>query len=114
MSSIFVGNLSYDTTEADLRQAFVRYGFVSRVDLATDQSSGRFRGFAFVRMPSSEDAEEAIARLNGFQIRGRSVVVNAAKERAPQAVVERLASRWHLVDPDYVPAESSIESSKPR
>lgn len=114
MSSIFVGNLSYDTTEADLRQAFLRYGFVSRVDLATDQSSGRFRGFAFIRMPSAEDAEEAIARLNGFQLRGRSVVVNAAKERAPRVAVERLASRWHLVDPDYVPDSGSTESLKPR
>lgn len=81
MTSIFVGNLSYDATDSDLRTAFERFGHVSAVQVMTDRGTGKPRGFAFVRMPNMEDAEEAIARLNGSRICGRSVSVSEANER---------------------------------
>ncbi|TWT59117.1 RNA recognition motif (RRM, RBD, or RNP domain) [Thalassoglobus neptunius] len=78
MQSIYVGNLPYDATDVDLKSRFEQYGRVSRVDLMTDPLTGRSRGFGFVRMPSWEDAEEAIARLNGSDLRGRKMRVDCA------------------------------------
>lgn len=96
MMRIFVGNLSYQTTESDVRTAFERYGRVSSVQLPTDRSTGRMRGIAFVGMPRFEDAEEAIARMNGASLAGRSLVVNMAREsERPVRSVE--GSRFHLV-----------------
>lgn len=85
MTSIFVGNLSYKATEADLRQAFERYGRVRGVRIMTDQASGRSRGFGFVEMPSLDDADEAIARLNGSSMSGREVSVNEARSHSDTA-----------------------------
>ncbi|QDT35270.1 RNA recognition motif domain-containing protein [Thalassoglobus polymorphus] len=81
MTSIFVGNLSYEATDSDLRSVFENYGHVSAVQMMTDRTTGKSRGFAFVRMPNMEDAEEAIARLNGASVCGRAISVNEANER---------------------------------
>lgn len=86
MISIFVGNLSFTTTESELRFSFERYGRVSGVRMMTDRSSGAPRGFAFVSMPSMEDADEAITRLNGSSIGGRQVTVNEAKSKNDSSV----------------------------
>ncbi|MBL8813535.1 MAG: RNA-binding protein [Planctomycetaceae bacterium] len=81
MTRIFVGNLSYQTSEADLERAFARYGRVSSVRMVTDRASGAPRGFAFVQMPGIDDAEEAIARMNGQLISGRAISVSEARDR---------------------------------
>ncbi len=81
MTTIFVGNLSFQTTEGEIRREFERHGRVSSVRLATDRGTGTARGFAFVNMPGMDDAEEAIARLNGRSIGGRSITVNEARAR---------------------------------
>lgn len=81
MTRIFVGNLSYQTSEADLERAFARYGRVSSVRMVTDRASGAPRGFAFVQMPGFDDAEEAIVRMNGQFISGRAIAVSEARDR---------------------------------
>lgn len=81
MTTIFVGNLAFQTTESDVRNVFARYGRVTSVRVATDRGTGAPRGFAFVNMPSDEDAEEAIARANGNSICGRTITVNEARSR---------------------------------
>lgn len=81
MTTIFVGNLSFQTSEAEIERAFARYGRVSSVRVMMDRSSGSPRGFAFVQMPGMDDAEEAIARMNGQSIAGRSITVNEARSR---------------------------------
>ena len=82
MKNIFVGNLSFNTNEDDLRQAFESYGQVDRVSILTDRDTGRSRGFGFVEMNSDEDGEKAIAALNGSQIGGRTINVNEARPKA--------------------------------
>ncbi|NET59541.1 MAG: RNA-binding protein [Symploca sp. SIO2E6] len=79
--TIYIGNLSYQATEEDLRLVFADYGNVSRVTLPTDRETGRVRGFAFVEM--SEDAEEeaAISSLDGAEWMGRQLRVNKARPR---------------------------------
>ena len=81
MTTIFVGNLSFQTTESDVRNVFERYGRVRTVRVMTERGTGSPRGFAFVNMPGMEDAEEAIARLNGNSLGGRAMTVNEARER---------------------------------
>ncbi len=80
--NIYVGNLSFDTSEDDLRNAFAAHGEVSTVKLISDQYTGKSRGFGFVEMPSSEEAQAAIAGLNGTDLQGRALNVNEAKPRA--------------------------------
>lgn len=93
---IFVGNLPYEATEADVRTAFERYGRVSSVQVMSDRGTGRSRGFAFVSMPRLEDADEAIMRMNGSNLLGRSVRVNASESSdAPRPPSE--PSRFHLI-----------------
>lgn len=77
--SIYIGNLSYDATEADLANAFADYGTVKKAQLPTDRETGKMRGFGFVEM--SEDSEEATAieALNGSEWMGREIKVNKAK-----------------------------------
>ncbi len=79
--NIYVGNLSYDTAEEDLRQAFENFGQVSSVNIITDKYSGRSRGFGFVEMGSKEEGEAAIAGLNGTDLDGRKLNVNEARPR---------------------------------
>ena len=81
MTTIFVGNLAFQTTESEVRNVFERYGRVTTVRVMTERASGSPRGFAFVNMPGMEDAEEAIARLNGNSLGGRSMTVNEARAR---------------------------------
>ena len=82
MKNIFVGNLSFNTNEDELRQLFESYGQVDRVSILTDRETGRSRGFGFVEMSSNEDGEKAISALNGSQIGGRTINVNEARPKA--------------------------------
>src|SRR5437868_14904112 len=75
-SKLFVGNLSFDTTENDLQDAFAAHGTVTETNLMMDRMSGRPRGFGFVTMSTAEEAEKAIAALNGAQVGGRALTVN--------------------------------------
>jgi RNA recognition motif-containing protein len=87
-TSIYVGNLSYNTNEQSLRQAFERYGSVKSVKLIEDRETGRPRGFGFVEMEAA-DAAQAIAALNGAELDGRALKVNEAKPRE-----SRPPKRW--------------------
>jgi cold-inducible RNA-binding protein len=79
--NIYVGNMSFDTTEDQLRQAFQGFGEVSTVKVITDRDSGQPKGFAFVEMPTASEANAAISGLNGHDLNGRSLNVNVAKPR---------------------------------
>jgi cold-inducible RNA-binding protein len=81
VKNIFVGNLSFNTGEDELRQLFEGYGQVDRVSIMTDRDTGRSRGFGFVEMASNEDGEKAIAALNGSQVGGRTINVNEARPK---------------------------------
>ncbi|HPC84098.1 MAG TPA: hypothetical protein P5234_11910 [Thermoanaerobaculaceae bacterium] len=78
---LYVGNLSYQTTEDELRELFAAYGEISSVRIPADPGSGRSRGFGFVEMPSAEQAQAAMEALNGRQFGGRAIVVNEARPR---------------------------------
>ena len=82
MKNIFVGNLSFNTNEDELRQIFEGYGQVDRVSILTDRDTGRSRGFGFVEMASDEDGEKAISALNGSQFGGRTINVNEARPKS--------------------------------
>ena len=79
--SIYVGNLSYDASEADLNQAFQDYGVVKSVKLPTDRQTGRMRGFGFVEMGSDAEEAAAIEALDGAEWMGRTLKVNKARPR---------------------------------
>jgi RNA recognition motif-containing protein len=85
VTSIYVGNLSYDATEDDLRQAFSQHGAVSNVNIVTDRETGRPRGFAFVEMPDGREADTAIKELNLSRIGDRSITVNQARPKVDRA-----------------------------
>ena len=80
-NKLFVGNLSFETTENDLQDAFAAHGTVVEANLMMDRMSGRPRGFGFVTMSTPEEAQKAIAALNGASIGGRALTVNVAKPR---------------------------------
>ncbi len=84
MTQIFVGNLAFSTSEIELRSTFENYGHVSSVRIVRDRQSGNPRGFAFIAMPSWDDADEAITRLNGSTLMGRQIVVNEAQSETNQ------------------------------
>ena len=79
--NIYVGNLSFETAEENLRQAFEAYGEVSKVNIITDRDSGRSRGFGFVEMPSKGEADAAMTGLNGQDLNGQTLNVNEARPR---------------------------------
>ncbi len=79
--SIYVGNLSYEVTEADLTSVFAEYGSVKRVQLPTDRETGRMRGFGFVEMSADAEEAAAIEALDGAEWMGRDLKVNKAKPR---------------------------------
>lgn len=81
MTNIYVGNLSFRATEEDIRNAFSQYGQVTSVNIVMDQDTGRSRGFAFVEMADSNEANAAIEGLNEQEIVGRRVIVNEARPR---------------------------------
>src|SRR5213595_3703001 len=80
-SKLFVGNLSFNTTENDLQDAFAAHGTVTETNLMMDRATGRPRGFAFITMSSPEEAQKAIAAMNGATLDGRNLTVNEAKPR---------------------------------
>ena len=79
--NIYVGNLSFDATEDDLREAFGAHGEVSSANIIMDRDTGRSRGFGFVEMPNDEEARKAIEAVNLKEIAGRAVNVNEARPR---------------------------------
>jgi cold-inducible RNA-binding protein len=79
---LYVGNLSYGTTELELRELFGQMGSVADVKVVMDRETGRPRGFAFVEMSSSEEALKAIEQVNGRELDGRALTVNEAQERS--------------------------------
>ena len=81
MTNIFVGNLSYQTTQDDLHSAFAAYGNVERVSIVTDRDTGQARGFAFVEMTEPQAAQTAISQLNGTDLHGRTLNVNEARPK---------------------------------
>ncbi len=81
MKNIFVGNLSFGATEDAVRQLFEAYGNVDRVSIVTDRETGQPRGFGFVEMANDEEAEKAIAALNGRDLNGRTMNVNEARPK---------------------------------
>ena len=78
-AKLYVGNLSFDTTQQDLEQIFGEIGTVESTNLIEDRDTGRSRGFAFVEMASDDDAQNAISQLNGKEVDGRELKVNEAK-----------------------------------
>jgi RNA recognition motif-containing protein len=81
MKNLYVGNLPHSTTEADLRGFFEAHGAVDKVSIVTDRETGRSRGFGFVEMTDSTEADKAIAALNGTELGGRTLTVNEAKPK---------------------------------
>ncbi len=79
--NLYVGNLSYDMTDADLQQVFEEYGTVNKVNIIMDRDSGRSKGFGFVEMENSEDGEKAVQELDGQEVKGRNLKVNQARPR---------------------------------
>jgi RNA recognition motif-containing protein len=85
VKKIYVGNFSFNMTEPDLRSLFEPYGSVESVTLVTDRETGRSRGFGFVAMTNDEEAEKAMAALNGTNSGGRALTVNEAKPQTPRS-----------------------------
>ena len=86
MKNLFVGNLSFQTTEEDLRSLFESFGEITRIQVMKDRDTGRSRGFGFVEMAAEESAEKAMGVLNGKEVQGRTLTVNEARpkpERTP-------------------------------
>src|SRR3990172_1182104 len=81
MKNLFVGNLSFQTTDSELQALFEPFGEVSRVQILTDRDTGRSRGFGFVEMANDEDAAKAIEALNGKDLGGRALNVNEARPK---------------------------------
>lgn len=81
MKSLFVGNMSFQTTESELRELFAPFGQVTRVHMAMDRETGRARGFAFVEMPNDAEAAQAMTGLDGKEFGGRNLKVNEARPK---------------------------------
>ena len=85
MKNLYVGNLTFSTTDNDLREMFAPYGAVERVSLVSDRDTGRSRGFGFVEMSSDAEAASAISALNGKDVDGRPLTVNEARPKAERS-----------------------------
>ena len=96
MTKVYVGNLSYNTTESTLRTLFAEYGEIVSVNLITDRDTGRPKGFAFVEMATDQAAQAAIGALNGKSVDDREIKVDKAKPQAPRdrRGGQRGRSRW--------------------
>jgi RNA recognition motif-containing protein len=81
-TNIYVGNLTFNTSSADLENLFAEYGEVTKAQVISDRDTGRSRGFGFVEMASAEEGAAAISALNGRNVDGRDLTVNQAKERS--------------------------------
>jgi len=84
-NKLFVGNLSFEITENDLQDAFAAHGTVTEANLMMDRTTNRPRGFGFVTMSTAEEAQKAIAALNGTELKGRALTVNVARPREERA-----------------------------
>lgn len=93
MTTLYVGNLPFSATEAEVRALFEQHGTVDSVKIINDRETGRPRGFCFVDMPA-DDAQKAMAGLNGFDMNGRPLRVNEARERPPRAGPPGGGERW--------------------
>ena len=93
MTTLYVGNLPFSATEAELRDLFAQHGTVESAKVVNDRDTGRPRGFGFVDMPS-DDAANAIQHLNGYEMNGRPLRVNEARERAPRPPHGGGGGRW--------------------
>jgi len=93
---VYVGNLSYNTTEGTLRTLFAEYGEIESINMITDRETGRPKGFAFVEMTTDQAAEAAISALNGKSVDDREIKVDKAKPQAPRdrRGSDRGRSRW--------------------
>lgn len=89
---LYVGNLSFDTSESEVREALSQFGQVDDVTLITDRDTGRPKGFGFVEMPNDQEAREAINALDGKDLGGRNIKVNEAKPRTERSGGGR--NRW--------------------
>ena len=85
MKKIYVGNFSFHMTEPELRALFEPFGTIESASVATDRDTGRSRGFGFVQMPNDDEAEKAMAALNGKDSGGRALTVNEARPQAPRS-----------------------------
>ncbi|MEO0072409.1 MAG: RNA-binding protein [candidate division WOR-3 bacterium] len=85
MSKLFVGNLPFTTKETTLNQLFSQYGTVQSINIITDRYTNRPRGFAFVEMDCEASAQNAISKLNGYELEGRQIVVTLARPQEPGA-----------------------------
>jgi len=81
-NNLYVGNLTFDTSSADLESLFAAHGEVNKAQVITDRDSGRSRGFGFVEMATAEAAQAAIDALDGHDVDGRALTVNVAKQRS--------------------------------
>lgn len=91
---LYVGNLSYSTTEETLREAFEEFGTVSSATIITDRDTGRARGFGFVEMANDDEAKAAIEAMNGQNLDGRPLTVNEAQARPPRSGGGGRSMRW--------------------
>ncbi len=82
MTNIYVGNLSFDVSDAQLQEAFAAFGTVSKANVVTDRETGRSRGFGFVEMDNDDEGKAAIEGLNGSELGGRTLTVNIAKPKS--------------------------------
>ena len=81
---LFIGGLSWDTTDEGLRQAFASYGEITEAKVITDRDTGRSRGFGFVTFAQNEDAKSAISKMDGTSLDGKTIKVNEAQEKSPR------------------------------
>jgi len=114
MKNLFIGNMSFQTTENDLSELFKPFGQVTRVHIAMDRETGRARGFAFVEMPNDEEAAKAIAGLNGKDVGGRKLTVNEARPKTERSAPRGGGGRGRggFSNEDY--RESSRQPREPR
>ena len=103
MSKLFVGNLSFSTSDTDLRELFSTVGTCERATVLADRATGRSRGFGFVEMGSAEEAQRAINQLNGRELQGRAINVSEARERS-QPGAARKTGFSRSFDPEPPPA----------
>jgi RNA recognition motif-containing protein len=96
---LFVGNLSYDTTESDLRELFSPVGSISTVIIPVDRETGKSRGFAFVELADAAQAEEASRRLNNQSFRGRTITINEARAKESRYDAGRRGGTGHAMQP---------------
>jgi RNA recognition motif-containing protein len=114
MKNLFVGNMSFHTTESELTELFKAFGQVTRVHIATDRETGRTRGFAFVEMANDAEAVKAIAGLDGKDLGGRNLKVSEARPKAERRPAYRDGGRGRsgFSNEDY--RESSRQPREPR